>query len=152
MSRVERLKESLLQIEPKLSCERLHYLREAYKETEGQPTPIRRAKVLDKLLGGMTIFIDENPIVGTLTEHRVGFQLYPEYSCGDCRNSQGDLGTDKLFTGQRLDDTGLYYYGARYYDPTIGRFISPDTVVPDFTNPQAYNRYSYVLNKSSEVY
>jgi RHS repeat-associated protein len=32
----------------------------------------------------------------------------------------------RLFTGQRLDSTGLYYYGARYYDATIGRFISPD--------------------------
>ncbi len=65
---------------------------------------------------------------------------------GDCRNSQGDLGTDKLFTGQRLDDTGLYYYGARYYDPTIGRFISPDTIVQNPANPQSLNRYSYVLN------
>jgi RHS repeat-associated protein len=35
----------------------------------------------------------------------------------------GSVPTDKLFTGQRLDDTGLYYYNARYYDPTIGRFI-----------------------------
>ncbi|MFC1986548.1 RHS repeat-associated core domain-containing protein, partial [Chloroflexota bacterium] len=48
--------------------------------------------------------------------------------------------------GQRLDDTGLYYYGARYYDVEIGRFISADTIVPDYTNPQALNRYSYVLN------
>jgi hypothetical protein len=36
----------------------------------------------------------------------------------------GSVDTDKLFTGQRLDLTGLYYYGARYYDPTIGRFIN----------------------------
>ncbi|MFC1932263.1 hypothetical protein ACFLXU_01350 [Chloroflexota bacterium] len=38
------------------------------------------------------------------------------YPYGGCRNSQGTLGTDKKFTGQRLDGTGLYYYNARYYD------------------------------------
>ncbi len=68
------------------------------------------------------------------------------YPYGDRWESQGDLGTDKLFTGQRLDDTGLYYYGARYYDPTIGRFIRADTIVQNFFNPQALNRFSYVAN------
>ncbi len=95
------------------------------------------------------------------------------YPYGYCRNSQEEidaLGTDKLFTGQRLDDTGLYYYkspvstanpcsvtnsplivtgmwSGRYYDPTIGRFISPDTIVPDLYNPQSLNRYSYAQNR-----
>ncbi len=109
------------------------------------------------------------------------------YPLGCCRNSTGDLGTDKLFTGQRRDiataGAELYYYGGRYYDPTIGRFISPDPLVQwsnglDLVsyqltvniiplglgsvgnlqvtypravlavpmNPQALNRYSYVLN------
>ena len=54
---------------------------------------------------------------------------------------------DQKFTGQRLDaGTGLYYYGARYYDATIGRFISADTLVQSPANPQTLNRYSYVLN------
>ncbi|MBN2074581.1 MAG: RHS repeat-associated core domain-containing protein [Dehalococcoidales bacterium] len=58
----------------------------------------------------------------------------------------GDVPTDIKFTGQRLDDTGLYYYNARYYDATIGRFISADAIVPGPANPQNFNRYSYCLN------
>ena len=65
---------------------------------------------------------------------------------GDCLESQGTLGTDKEFTGQRLDATELYYYNARYYDPQIGRFISADTEGIDYNNPQTLNRYTYCLN------
>lgn len=51
------------------------------------------------------------------------------------------------FTGQEIDiDTGLYYYGARYYNPHSGRFISADSVIDGVKNPQGYNRYSYVQN------
>ncbi len=38
------------------------------------------------------------------------------------------------------------YYGARYYDPTLGRFLSANTIVPQAGNPQGLNRYSYVGN------
>jgi RHS repeat-associated protein len=68
------------------------------------------------------------------------------YPFGDCRFSQGTLGTDKKFTGQQLDGTGLYYYNARYYDPTVGRFISADTVGIKQNNPQTLNRYTYCFN------
>ena len=71
------------------------------------------------------------------------FLVAKYYPYGYRRNSTGDLGTDKLFTGQRLDDTGLYYYNARYYDPEIGRFISPD---PLAALGQGLNRYTYSIN------
>jgi RHS repeat-associated protein len=59
----------------------------------------------------------------------------------------GDAHTQRLYTGQLLDaSTGLYYYGARYYDVALGRFISPDTIVPEPGNPQTLNRYAYCLN------
>ncbi len=51
------------------------------------------------------------------------------------------------YSGQILDEgTGLYYYGARYYDPELGRFIQPDTIAPSLDNPQSLNRYTYCGN------
>jgi RHS repeat-associated protein len=58
------------------------------------------------------------------------------------------------FTGKELDDeTGLYNYGARYYSPSLGRYMTPDwsqkpTPVPyaDLTNPQTLNLYTYSHN------
>jgi RHS repeat-associated protein len=41
---------------------------------------------------------------------------------------------------------GLLYYQSRYYNPSLNRFISADTVVGDPGNPQQLNRYSYVTN------
>jgi RHS repeat-associated protein len=60
----------------------------------------------------------------------------------------GTLPTDYRFTGQR--DTGyikLYQMGARWYDSELGRWISPDTIIPDPANPQSFDRYSYVNNR-----
>jgi RHS repeat-associated protein len=68
------------------------------------------------------------------------------FSLGAARSTSGTLNTDERFTGQRLDQDGLYYYGARYYDATIGRFISADSIVPNPANPQSLNRYSYCYN------
>ena len=69
------------------------------------------------------------------------------YAYGDTRYTYGTTPTTYRFTGQRLDEsTGLMYYGARYYDPALGRFVQADTIVPEPGNPQALNRYSYVLN------
>ncbi|NOK71559.1 MAG: hypothetical protein GFH25_541324n2 [Chloroflexi bacterium AL-N10] len=50
------------------------------------------------------------------------------------------------YTGQRRDDTGLVYYHARYYDPRLGRFLSPDSIVPNPQDPQDLNRYTYAKN------
>jgi RHS repeat-associated protein len=55
--------------------------------------------------------------------------------------------TDRLFTGQRWHGTiGLYQMGARWYDPTLGRWLQADSIVPEPGNPQALNRYAYAAN------
>ncbi len=55
--------------------------------------------------------------------------------------------TDNLYTGQKRDlSTGLYFYGARYYNPLCGSFVQPDTIVPNPGDPQTLNRFAYALN------
>jgi RHS repeat-associated protein len=52
-----------------------------------------------------------------------------------------------FLTDQELDkESGLYNYDARLYDPVVGRFISPDSIVPRRFDSQAYDRYAYTLN------
>lgn len=51
------------------------------------------------------------------------------------------------FTGQREEASlGLYFYNARWYDPTLGWFIQPDTLVPDPADARMFDRYAYVNN------
>ena len=52
-----------------------------------------------------------------------------------------------LYTGKEKDsESGLMYYGARYYNPGIGRFTQADSELQNIYNPQLLNRYSYVAN------
>jgi RHS repeat-associated protein len=65
-----------------------------------------------------------------------GSLLYGPY--GNVRYTNGTMPTSKGFTGQYADaSTGLDYYGARYYDPSLGQFVSSDSV-------GGLNRYGYV--------
>ena len=66
------------------------------------------------------------------------------YAYGSERSSTGELQTDRTFTGQKRDATGLMYYNARYYDPALGTFVSPDSLVPDAGMVIDYNRFLYV--------
>ncbi|HEX7338625.1 MAG TPA: RHS repeat-associated core domain-containing protein [Rhodanobacteraceae bacterium] len=51
------------------------------------------------------------------------------------------------YTGHVNDpDSGLVYMQQRYYDPTIGRFISPDPISPTPGNIYNFNRFAYANN------
>jgi RHS repeat-associated protein len=66
---------------------------------------------------------------------------------GELLWEDGTSPTDYTYTGQRsLSDIGLMDYNARFYDPLLGRFTSPDSVIPDPGSVIGYNRFAYVNN------
>lgn len=96
-------------------------------------------------LGGATVLTNEAGQVVRRLRYGIWGEIRSNVLEGGA--PAGTLDPREKFTGQRFDsDSGLYYYGARYYDPTIGRFIQPDSVVPGPFDPQAHNRYAYVRN------
>lgn len=76
---------------------------------------------------------------------QVGHTEFKPY--GETSTQSGTYDPEHKFTGKELDDsTDLYYYGARYYDPELGRFTQADTIVQAPYDPQSLNRYAYCRN------
>jgi RHS repeat-associated protein len=77
---------------------------------------------------------------GALSQH----YEYTAYGNSRYTLSTTAFPVSRRYTSQILDEeTGLYYYGSRYYDPALGRFIQPDTLIPNPFDPQSYDRYAY---------
>ncbi|MBF0618719.1 MAG: VCBS repeat-containing protein [Candidatus Omnitrophica bacterium] len=93
-------------------------------------------------LGSTSIVLDET---STMTE-KIEYTPWGEVKSYD-KYGTGPEVAQFYFTGKKLDDeTGLFYFGARYYNPKLGRFLTPDTIVQSPYNPQTLNRYSYCNN------
>jgi len=79
--RVKKLREkvNLALYKPSYCIERAYWMTKSYIETESEPTILRRAKALKKILENMTIGIDDGElIVGKATSKKVGSPLFPE--------------------------------------------------------------------------
>lgn len=56
----------------------------------------------------------------------------------------GEFGSEEFrYTGRHEDSSDLYYYGARFYDPVVGGFITEYPVIGSIDDPQGLNRYVY---------
>ncbi len=80
--------------------------------------------------------------VDIITDMNLGEAQRDEYDpWGTVSKSVGNDDPTHRFTGKELDpETGFYYYGGRYYDQEIGRFVSADPLVSSPDNPQSLNR------------
>jgi len=64
------------------------------------------------------------------------YEPFGELHSGGSQNEDGYFYTGKL----RDNSTGLYYYGARYYDAKVGRFTTRDAVAGKLENPPEFVR------------
>jgi RHS repeat-associated protein len=102
-------------------------------------------------LGTPRLITDQSGIVVARHDYLPFGEEIPANTVG--RNSQWGPGNDSInqkLTGKERDsESGLDYFGARYYGSGVGRFTSPDPktfYMRTLGNPQKWNKYAYVLN------
>jgi RHS repeat-associated protein len=102
------------------------------------------------LKGSLTYYYHKDHLgsTGAITDDTGAKVESAEYHpFGTTREHTGSNVSDYKFTDQELDnETNLYNYDARLYDPVLGMFVTPDSIVPDDYDPQLLNRFSYCRN------
>ncbi|UMX48274.1 MAG: FG-GAP-like repeat-containing protein [Candidatus Nealsonbacteria bacterium DGGOD1a] len=94
-------------------------------------------------LNGSTVVLDSNNAIVETTDY---------YPFGAIRfdNQVNSYNEKRKYIGQEYDaETSLSYLNARYYNGTIGRFITQDPVFwgnQNLSDPQSLNAYSYANN------
>ncbi len=109
------------------------------------PTEVRAQSVGASFFYYVQDHLGSSSIVLDRSANRI--QHYEYSSFGNQRFNETSVSVTHRYTGQVFDEeVGLYFYGSRYFDPELGRFIQPDTIVPDPTDSQQLNAYSYANN------
>lgn len=106
-------------------------------------------KIAQKLDTGATtthyLHRDHLASVRAVTDAAGGIVEQTDYSAYGV-SLNGSVQTERNYIGERRDpETGLMYLNARYYDPSLGRFISPDSWDP-LQAGAGTNRYAYAEN------
>jgi RHS repeat-associated protein len=114
-----------------------------------QSPPCTTCYIATDHLGSTRLVTDQNANVVA----RHDYLPFGEEIAANTGGRDGTFGTsdfvNQKFTGQERDvETGLDFFGARYFSAALGRFASPDTPLldQDSSNPQSWNLYTYVRN------
>ncbi|MEM2431882.1 MAG: pyruvate formate lyase family protein [Candidatus Bathyarchaeia archaeon] len=154
--RIKKMKEKVLRI-PQICIERVRWFTESYKETEGQPPIIRKARALKKLFENMPIDIeDEELLVGKTTSKTRGGLI-----CMELRNWVLDE-LDKLPTREQdpfliteeeksfLREALHYWKGKCAYDMLISSI--PESIIRNITSRRRNFLEAHVMPSVTGAY
>lgn len=122
--RVQNVRQDLLDSIPAICPERALLITESYKQTEGEPYVLRKAKALDAILSNMSIYIEDGQlIVGNQASSQRAAPIFPEYSIGwvideldKFDNRSGDVFAISEETKQKLRGIQPYWQGKTHQD------------------------------------
>ncbi|MCF0153394.1 MAG: glycyl radical protein [Megasphaera sp.] len=132
-ARIQALRDAIYDATPTVEADRAELVTASYKETEGLPIILRRAKAVEKILTEIPIAIrDHELIVGSLTVSVHGCQIYPEYSF-DWVEKEFDTMATRMAdpfeipkdTAKRLHDAFLYWPGKTTSDLATSYMSQP---------------------------
>ena len=114
-----------------------------YYYAGSQRIAMRTNGTLNYLLGD---HLGSTSLVTDSAGNKVNEQRYKAW--GETRYTFGGEKTRYQYTGQYsyTSDFGLYFYNARWYDSSLGRFAQADTIIPLNQGVQAWDRFAYTNN------
>lgn len=154
--RIEALKEQILSAIPCIEVERALLITESFKETEGQPAIVRRARALEKILNEIPITIrDEELVVGSLTKEARSSQIFPEFSNKWIKDELETVGKRKGDSFQITDKvkkqlTEVFdYWEGKTTNELATSYMYPETI--DAMNENVFTVANYYFNGVGHV-
>lgn len=150
--RLERLKNTIVNAVPEVYTQRALLVTQAYKETENQPSEIKRAHAMKKIFcEGSVLIKDDEMIVGSKTPTPMGSPLYPEFNCLWLKNEMNTL-ADRFETSFHVSEASKkiineeiipYWEKNTVYDVILGN-VPPESL--DAVDEGIF--FHYFLNRS----
>jgi RHS repeat-associated protein len=110
------------------------------------PQPMTVEYLLGDQLGSTSLTTDSTGAMVSQIKYKPWGETRSTWTNPNLNTTPAYALTNYTYTGQYsyTNSFGLMYYNARWYDPSLGRFNQPDSVVP--SGVQGMDRYAYGLN------
>ena len=125
--RIARLQDKMYHRKATLCAQRAEIITEVFKNTEGEPMVLRKAKAFNAVLSQMTIYIEEDSlIVGNQASRNFAAPVFPEYSIDwiieemdEFEHRSGDAFYVDEETKERIRKIAPYWYGKTHKDEVL---------------------------------